>query len=335
LPWAIASHRLVGNVLPESGRATRFLSEAYAPHDHPIFGAESFADGVPAQFLLENAVRSVLQLGTSPVLQVYTRGAERLLRPLRLDSLGSLYGTAVLLAALLIVAVVFAAWRHRRGVNWVRDDFGFLFLYSALLLGAYSFVVFGQIFYSRYYYPIFFFSIVLGAFAFDVLLGLWRRPRTRKLVAGALIGAYAIVLPYMCMHRIQNGNYRFLHVVDWIAANTPPDATIGVFNSGAIGYFSDRHVVNLDGKVNPAALAALQSGQIRAYIDTQRIDYVIDHEWILTHFLLEGDSTGTPVHFARVDHEHSLGVPAWRAYRVERSGSETASGGNVASRLQP
>jgi len=336
LPWCVASLRTTGAVFPESGRATRFLSLAYAPHDHPELGGSTFEEA-PGLFLLGNVVRSVLQLGTSPVVQIYTRGLEKVTAPLEIETPAVLY-TVTALLGLAALAIVLLARRGRFSRPWVHGEFGFLFLYCGLLLAAYSLYVYGMIFYSRYYYPVFFLSIVLGAFAFDLLLRLVRRQR-RAWVGGALIAVYAIVLPYMSLNRVASSNYRFLHVVDWIESHTPPDANIGVFNSGAIAYFSDRRVVNLDGKVNPAALAALRDNRLLAYLDAEGIDYVIDHEWILGHFLLDSTPEAA-TRFARVDEgDRALGVPGWRAYRLEHStenvtGGHGVSGGTgVASRL--
>jgi hypothetical protein len=317
VPWCIASYQVAGSVFPDSGRATRFLSAAYAPHDRPQLAGASFESGPPSSFLLDNFLRSVLQLGTSPVVQIYARGVERLSRPLHLQG-----SAALVLIAVLLLAGGVALWAAARRLHiqrpWMQRDYRFLFVYSALLLAAYSFWVFGQIFYGRYYYPVFFFSIVLGAFAFDLLLQVLPRPR-RSLVAGTLVGLYAVLLPYMCLHRIQNGNYRFLHVVDWIESHTSPDATIGVFNSGAIAYFSDRRIVNLDGKVNPQALAALRAGRMPDYLEAAGIEYVIDHEWIVGRFLPLGGRPGS-VRLARIDGARALGVPGWGAFRVQRAG---------------
>jgi hypothetical protein len=215
----------------------------------------------------------------------------------------------------MLAALVFARRSARRG-RTLPADFGFLLLYSVLMVCAYSFVVFGQIFYSRYYYPVFFFSIVLGAVGFDALIGLLRTPRTRRVVAIGATAAYAVVLGYMSLNRVQNGNYRFLHVVDWIAARTAPDARIGVFNSGAIGYFSDRQIVNLDGKVNAAAREALRTDRLCWYIESQQLDYVIDHEWIVQHLLLSHTRDPGCIGFERVEDDGGLGVPGWAAYRV-------------------
>lgn len=335
LPWAITSQVVVGSVVPESGAATRFLSTAYAPHDNPAFSGMSFEDGPPAPFLAHNLSRSVLQLGTSPVMHVLTRGLERLLHGLRLDGGTTLYvlGSLVALSALLGGSIVFRRRILRQDAN--QRDFGFLFGYAVLLLAAYSFVVFGQIFYSRYYYPIFFFSILLGAFAFDVVRGLCPGPRLRRAVTLGVLLTYGLTLPYMSAHRLRNGNYLFRNVVDWIASTTPPGATIGVFNSGAIGYFSDRHIVNLDGKVNPAALAALRAGTLRDYLARRGVDYVVDHEWILGRFLLETEADDGGPHLVRVGDSAALGVPGWAAFRVEpRAVASERGAAGVATRLQ-
>jgi hypothetical protein len=249
---------------------------------------------------------------------------------LEIESPSRLYWLSVILA-LEALAFVVAARRFRFDRPWVRAQLGFLLVYPGLLIAAYSLYVYGMIFYSRYYYPIFFLSIVLGAFAFDLLMGLVR-PARRALVGGALIVLYGLTLAYMCPSRVMNGNYRFLRVVDWMAAHTPPDATVGVFNCGAIAYFSDRHVVNLDGKVNAVALDALRRGRLAEFVDREGIDYVIDHEWILEHFLLDGATTSA-VRFERVDAGgRALGVPGWRAYRVERPGGTASGGAGGASR---
>lgn len=330
LPWCVASVRTAGTVLPESGHATRFLSAAYAPHDHPELKGSTY-DEAPGLFLLGNVVRSFLQLGTSPVVQIYTRGLEKVTRPLEIETPSRLYGLSAILA-LVALAFVVAARRWRFDRPWVHAHLGFLIVYSGLLIAVYSLYVYGMIFYSRYYYPIFFLSIMLGAFAFDLLMGLVR-PARRVLVGGTLIALYGLALAYMCPSRVMNGNYRFLRVVDWMAKHTPPHATVGVFNCGAIAYFSDRHVVNLDGKVNAVALDALRQGRLAEFIDSEGIDYVIDHQWILDHFLLDRDSTA-PVRFERVDAgERALGVPGWRAYRVEHLAGTAARSSGVASRL--
>jgi hypothetical protein len=328
LPWCVGSQALFGTIFPESGPATRFLSAAYAPHEHAGYTDAAFAAGPPPRFLAANLSRSFLQLGTSPLLHVFTRSIELGLQAARIPA-ATLYAVGCFLA--LAFAGLYRLLRRGDRIG----DLRFLIVYALLLIAAYSFVVFGQIFYSRYYYPIFFLSIALGAVAFDLLLRMVRTPRLRRRLAIVSTVAYGLALAHMSLHRVQNGNYRFLHVVDWIATHTPADATIGVFNSGAIGYFSDRRVVNLDGKVNPAALAALRHGAIGEYIEAQGIDYVIDHEWILRRFVLDPAGAGHRVRLARVDGAGALGVPGWAAYRVVGDAATAVGAAGASPRLAP
>ncbi len=61
----------------------------------------------------------------------------------------------------------------------------------------------------------------------------------------------------------------------WVLARVQPECTVGAGQSGALGYFRDR-VVNLDGKVNARALAAIRAHALRAYLDSAGVDVVID-----------------------------------------------------------
>lgn len=67
--------------------------------------------------------------------------------------------------------------------------------------------------------------------------------------------------------------------IQWAAANLPPDAVIGAWNAGQVGYFLDRPVVNLDGLVNDAAYAARLRDRrpLIEYLRHEGIDYVMDY----------------------------------------------------------
>ena len=67
-----------------------------------------------------------------------------------------------------------------------------------------------------------------------------------------------------------------LEAARWLEANTPPEARIGSFNAGILGYFSDRTVVNLDGVVNEDAYRARRDGLTRQYVCEQEIRYLVD-----------------------------------------------------------
>jgi hypothetical protein len=58
-----------------------------------------------------------------------------------------------------------------------------------------------------------------------------------------------------------------------------PDCVVGAGQSGTLGYFRDR-VVNLDGKVNPAALAAAESRRLVDYVAKEsNVDVFVDWQF--------------------------------------------------------
>jgi hypothetical protein len=76
---------------------------------------------------------------------------------------------------------------------------------------------------------------------------------------------------------------------DWIATTTPPDARVGGYSSGIVGYYSGRTTVNLDGVMNPDALQALHDRRMATYISERKIDIFVDFPfyalWLYQRFL--------------------------------------------------
>jgi hypothetical protein len=69
-----------------------------------------------------------------------------------------------------------------------------------------------------------------------------------------------------------------LEAARWLGRNTDPDARIGSFNAGIIGYFSERTVINLDGVVNEGAYKARRDGRLLEYMCSKQIRYLVDVE---------------------------------------------------------
>ena len=64
-------------------------------------------------------------------------------------------------------------------------------------------------------------------------------------------------------------------VVDWVAANVPEDAWVGAIQTGTLGYYHER-TINLDGKVDPNALAAQQENRLSEYVLERNVEYIVD-----------------------------------------------------------
>lgn len=105
------------------------------------------------------------------------------------------------------------------------------------------------------------------------------RPR---LVAGAV----AILL---CLQMLQShqriteprpGLHRARYeLAQEIGSALPPDALLGAWNAGEIGYFTPQTVVNLDGLANDAHYFNFlrDGGDVRDYLEEQGIEYIVDY----------------------------------------------------------
>ena len=62
----------------------------------------------------------------------------------------------------------------------------------------------------------------------------------------------------------------------WIRTHLPPDAIIGSWNAGTIGYLSQRRVVNLDGLVNSRNFYRFEQHDLCRYWQRNNITYVVD-----------------------------------------------------------
>jgi hypothetical protein len=62
----------------------------------------------------------------------------------------------------------------------------------------------------------------------------------------------------------------------WIAESLPPQARIGAQNSGIFQYYSERVVINLDGKLNHEIIPVLERRALDDYLHEQDISYIVD-----------------------------------------------------------
>lgn len=75
-------------------------------------------------------------------------------------------------------------------------------------------------------------------------------------------------------------NRHYLAQYGQLTAPLPPNVVVGAAQSGTVGFFHPK-TVNLDGKLNRQALAALRSGELWRYVDESDIEYVIDWpQWV-------------------------------------------------------
>ena len=106
-------------------------------------------------------------------------------------------------------------------------------------------------------------------------------PGVRVLPAGLAAVAIAAVITASVLLRSPSDFYaQRMAAARWIRENTPPDAIIGAWNAGQLGYFSDRRVVNLDGLINSKRYLELvlrNPAYFRTYMQETGITYLADY----------------------------------------------------------
>jgi hypothetical protein len=187
-----------------------------------------------------------------------------------------------LVAAGILAAFLWGAIR-RGGTFWV--VLAAYALHAVLVFGYYGLFFGAPWFLSRYFAPL---APLLITAAVSVGLDLARRLRGAEaapLAAGAGIGALVLSL-LLSARLLLPGQHVHEHfqVVDWVEAHVAPETWMGAVQTGTLGYWHDR-TINLDGKVNPAALAALRAkGDVLDYVVDSPIQYLADWtglaEWV-------------------------------------------------------
>ena len=175
-------------------------------------------------------------------------------------------------------------------------------------LAAYVLLHHGELTYARWYYVL---PPLMAAFAAADLLE-WiagRAGRARIALPAAVCGLAVLGTAFGLARwrREESPRVPLLEAATWARANLPPDARIGAWNAGTLGYLSGRTVVNLDGLVN--SWSFLQQHDLCTYWEETGITHLIDA-------FAEDGPGGTPVVVPVV-------LPAARAYarcadRLER-----------------
>ena len=242
-PWMIFNYINFGSIVPVSGTA-QALSGGFAKN----------ADLLPA-ILFEYAF---------PMLPV----------PISVQGMPVFQISAV--AILVAVLAIFMVQTWRRGGN-IRYVVLAYFIYAIAMSAYYGFYFGAGWFLSRYLSPlaplltVATFSVV---YSFAVMLA---KAQSDQIMRG--LGVISLLLCFVLLGRFlipgvkEQGHFQ---VVDWVTENVAEETWVGAVQTGTVGYWHDR-TINLDGKVNPAALRALLTkGHFLDYILETPIVYLAD-----------------------------------------------------------
>jgi hypothetical protein len=240
-PWLLHNQILFGSIMPISGPAQSISAEFAQNLDRlPVKLFETMLPMLPVPERME---------WNNPPLQVAA--------------------AAVVLGVMARFLWRLSATGHPfRVAVWGYAGFGLgLCAYYGLHHGAGHFL-------SRYLAPL---APLLIAAALYVAIDLVRTVGARALLRGAVTASVVLALALSLRLALpgvkRQGHF---HVVEWVERNVPDDTWVGAVQTGTLGYWHDR-TVNLDGKVNPEALAArIERGHVLDYVAASRIDVIAD-----------------------------------------------------------
>ena len=273
--WAYAIARF-GSIVPESGAAVREQALVYRALGMNVRDQLAWAAGaITGPPLFDSTwLREALGSGAS--------------------------GIGCAIAVLIVLALLFVALRMRSAP----DEMRILALYVATLVLFYSFYLPATWFFRRYLAPA---SVVA---ALGCALGIervWSTGGSRQrapAVAIMLVSLSASVIGYVRLATLtpsitvdqgHHGAKGYREPARQILAMAPPNAVIGSFQSGALGWFADgsgREVVNLDGVVDGEAARAVRERRLAAFAQARGITHLADWQFNARLFVERAGDAG-------------------------------------------
>ena len=241
-PWLINNYIHFGSIVPISGTAQSL--------------AATFGQNLPLVpvMLFEHAF---------PMLPV----------PTSIEGSSGVIGICV---AGLSLVFGFGIWRVlRHSTPAARGIVLAFFLFGMALVTYYGLWFGAPHFLSRYFAPL---APLFILFSLVAALEVGRFIRRPFWLGGAYVGIGLLLSLGLLGRSLLPGVVDQGHsqVVAWVKENVPETTWVGAVQTGTLGYWHDR-TINLDGKVNPAALAArAERGHVLDYIVGSDIDYVAD-----------------------------------------------------------
>lgn len=185
----------------------------------------------------------------------------------------------LLLVGLGVLAVL--VWRVWRLAPQHRRLFAPLVLYALALTFYYAYLQ--QQGRPRYYVGVGI-IVVLLCVAWLSHERVFARLRRASVRVGVALAVGVVILNsalfYHSMVRLWNAPYlaqpSMYQAARWIADNLPPDARLAAQNSGVFQYYSERVVLNFDGKLNHEIIPVLERRELDAYLQAEGVEYIVD-----------------------------------------------------------
>ena len=153
--------------------------------------------------------------------------------------------------------------------------FSYLTLYSFLLPVTYQ--------HGRYQIPTIPWLLLLGLWGSYHLFQKKRRLLSIKIITKTWIASFTLIIfIFIGLGAQAYGNdvtfieTEMVKTAQWLNQNTPPKAIIAAHDIGAIGYFTQRHIVDLAGLITPAVIPFIRDEtKLLAFAKKQQATYLV------------------------------------------------------------
>jgi hypothetical protein len=311
-PWFLNNLISFGGIMPDSGRAVRFLSMSPTASNYRGVSDNIDLNHIPLGYYLHNIKMTLTKLNRTPFLQT----------AMWLGLVLSMPGLGLFFSYASVAAIVFILFIYRKSLaEYIRQmpqiaDANWLILYSALIICGYTFYVFCQWFYPRYYFPVTWVSILYSAIFIDFLANHRFFRHSRKILVMAAI-FFGVIFSLRTLEKVlERGEVnKYYDVAVWVDKNLEKEAIVGMYQSGAGSYFAGRRVINLDGVVNSKAFGAMRQRRMMRYLISEGVEYVVDWEWMIDDYLRDCSDPALVKSRLKLLKEDVIGV---NVYKIER-----------------
>ena len=196
------------------------------------------------------------------------------IRALRVAGVQFVGGAALLIQGILAAWV--QVWRRR---NWLAV-LPLAWWLVAVLLYAFRLPVTYQ--HGRYQMPVIPILIVYGVPGMEWLVSRASAALERVAVRALALAAAVVFLAFVAvgaqtyLNDVRIIDTEMVDVAHWLDVNTPQDATLAVHDIGAIGYFTERRLLDLAGLVSPEVVPFIRDeDNLFEYIRAQGASYLV------------------------------------------------------------
>jgi arabinofuranosyltransferase len=188
----------------------------------------------------------------------------------------------------LVLLAIFTVWRSDRGrIRPWMERFALPAAWMLALPALYA--VRGSVLVSRYLVPMLCVLVLFGFASIDYLRSRGTGPSSARapwIAAGLfavqnLLVLYLVALP-PALSFTRGIEDSLVWIGKWARENTPAEATLAVPDIGAVGYYSERTVIDLSGLVTPVMIEAQEGQTLDEFVQSfgfarvSRPDYLID-----------------------------------------------------------